>query len=67
MGALAVTTEGRYVQVVGDFITPLNKGQISRAIAKASEPERVSVPRAIARVVPIPVVTVKRRRVFVAA
>ena len=67
MGALAVTTEGRYVQVVGDFITPLNNGQITRAIAKASESERFSAPRAIARVTPVPVVIVKRRCVFVAA
>lgn len=44
MGALAITEEGRYVQVVGDFIMPLSSGQIARAIAQANarEPERFS-------------------------
>lgn len=62
MGALAITADGQYVQVVGDFITPLCTSQIVRALVKAKAPE----PRAPARPLCVPVVVVKRRRVFVA-
>lgn len=70
MGALAITADGTYVQVVGDFTIPLNTGQISKAIAKARgfQPrEPYPVQRTIARPAPPPVVIVKRRRVPVAA
>lgn len=65
MGALAMTAEGNYVQVVGDFITPLNKAQITRALTKVRAPESYPVQRVVPRTGPPPVVTVKRRRVFV--
>jgi hypothetical protein len=67
IGALALNEQGQYVQVVGDYITPLNTSQISRAVAKARCIEPVSAPRPAApvRTVTAPVVTVKRRRVYV--
>lgn len=69
MGALALTQDGHYVQVVGDFITPLNTSQLTRAVAlaKTREPERHALPRMAARTTPttVPVVTVKRRRTYV--
>lgn len=34
IGALGITADEQYVQVVGDLIVPLNKGQIARAIGK---------------------------------
>lgn len=67
MGALAITQEGQYVQLVGDFITPLNTSQITRAMAKATarEPEPLFEPRPPVRTGPPPVVTIKKRRTFV--
>ena len=65
IGALAMTEEGRYVQVVGDYITPLNSGQLTRAMAKAKPEEFYPVQKAVTRVAPAPVVTLKRRRTFV--
>lgn len=67
MGALARTQDGQYVQVVGDYVTPLNSSQLARALAKA-KPEEPSYPvqRPVARVGPPPVVVIKRRRTFVA-
>lgn len=66
MGALAMTEDGQYVQVVGDYVTPLNSSQLTRAMAKA-KPEEPSYPvqRTVARVGPPPVVTIKRRRTYV--
>lgn len=63
MGALAITDEGQYVQVVGDFLAPLNKGQILRAIAKARIRETYAAPQPIAASVATSVVIVKRRRI----
>jgi hypothetical protein len=65
MGALAINEQGQYVQVVGDFITPLNSSQISRALAKLKAPDHISAPRPVVQQAPAPVVTVKRRRIFV--
>ncbi len=66
MGALAMTEDGHYVQVVGDYVTPLNSSQLTRALAKA-KPEELSYPvqKAVVRVGPPPVVTIKRRRTYV--
>ena len=66
MGALAMTEDGHYVQVVGDYVTPLNSSQLTRALAKA-KPEELSYPvqKTVARVGPPPVVTIKRRRTYV--
>ena len=69
LGALAITADERYVQVVGDFVSPLPNGEISRALARARklQPYEPYVrPRPAAGTAPAPVVTVKRRRVFVA-
>ena len=63
MGALGVTADGQYVQVVGDFITPLCTSQITRVLAKAKAPDS----RPPARPVSAPVVVVvKRRRTYTA-
>lgn len=70
MGALAMTSDGNFVQVVGDHTSPLNTGQISRAIQKARQLQR-NAPylgqRVNSRSTPAPIVTVKRRRTFVPA
>jgi hypothetical protein len=34
VGALGVTLDDKYVQVVGDLVVPLNQGQIKQAIAR---------------------------------
>jgi hypothetical protein len=62
IGALAVTPESTYVQVNGDYLTPLNNSQIRCALAKAQtskEPAKRLAARA-----PAPVVVVKRRRMI---
>lgn len=66
MGALAMTQDGQYVQVVGDYVTPLNSSQLARAMAKV-KPEEPTYPvqRPLARVGPPPVVVIKRRRTYV--
>lgn len=67
VGALAITDDGRYVQVVGDFIVPLNNSEIAAAVAKAAKLDPYTAARTVPRAVaaPVPVVIVKRRRVFV--
>lgn len=74
VGALAMTAEEQYVQVVGDHITPLNTREIAKAVANAPkesaafDPEfsRESPPWLVARQdTPAPVVIVKKRRVAV--
>jgi len=71
VGALAMTAEGEYVQVVGDHLAPLNTKEIAKAVAKApkeSNPEfsRETPPWLVARMEsPAPVVIVKKRRVAV--
>ncbi len=66
MGALAMTEDGQYVQVVGDYVTPLNSSQLTRAMTKV-KPEEPSYPvqKTVSRVGPPPVVTIKRRRTYV--
>ena len=62
VGALAEAADGQYLQVNGDHVTPLNSGQLRRAIAAA----RRAAPRPRIRrepsAAPPVVVTVKRRR-----
>lgn len=74
VGALAITAENQYVQVVGDHITPLNTRKIAKAVANAPkepaafdpESSRESPPWQVARKdTPAPVVIVKKRRVAV--
>lgn len=71
VGALAMTAEGQYVQVVGDHLTPLKTKDVARALANApkesnSEFSRESPPWLVARnEAPTPVVILKKRRVAV--
>lgn len=68
VGALAMTAQERYVQVVGDFVSTLPSGEITRAVAKARKlqpHEPYLRPPSAPSTAPVPVVTVKRRRVFV--
>ena len=74
VGALALTADDQYVQVVGDHITPLNNREIAKAVANAPQeapsnyPEysKESPPWVVARKdTPAPVVIVKKRRVAV--
>jgi len=68
IGALGITADEQYVQVVGDLIVPLNKGQIARAIGKYKTIEVRLPPPCVHRVAaPPPVVVVKRRRIAVMA
>lgn len=69
VGALAMTAEGEYVQVVGDHLTPLKTKEIAKAVANApkeSNPEfsRETPSWLVARKEsPAPAVIVKKRRV----
>lgn len=65
IGALAVDQEGAYFQVNGEYVSPLNKRLIGKAVsaAKGRAPAR-STP-APQRSTSVPVVTVRRRRVAV--
>ena len=71
VGALAITADGEYVQVVGDHLTPLKTKEVAKAVANAqkeSNPEfsRESPPWPVARnATPAPVVILKKRRVAV--
>jgi hypothetical protein len=71
VGALAMTTEGEYVQVVGDHVTPLKTKEIAKAVANApkepnSEFVKESPPWLVDRKEsPTPVVILKKRRVAV--
>lgn len=71
IGALAMTVEGEYVQVVGDHLAPLKTREIAKALANAPRPSspvfsRETPPWLVAsRASPVPVVIVKKRRVAV--
>lgn len=68
MGALAQTADGKYVQVVGDFMVPLSSAKVAKAIVKANGKPLAPVfvaPPVSSPPKPVPVVTIKRRRVFV--
>ena len=58
MGALAVTADSTFVQVNGDYLTPLNASQIRCALAKAD------VVAATAKA-PVAVIIKRRRRTMV--
>ena len=74
VGALAMTAENQYVQVVRDHITPLKTREIAKAVANAPKEPAAYDPkfsgesptRLVARKdTPAPVVIVKKRRVAV--
>ena len=71
VGALAMTADGEYVQVVGDHLTPLKTKDVAKAVANAAkesslEFSRESRPWPVARKeAPAPVVVLKKRRVAV--
>lgn len=69
VGALAITDDGKYVQVVGDYIQPLNTGQLTRAVALAvcSQNRQPAIPAFASPPSPSapPVIVRKRRRVVV--
>lgn len=69
IGALAQTADGKYVQVVGDFEVPLSSAKVLKAIAKVQgkpvAPAFFAPPPPSSPPKPAPVVTIKRRRVFV--
>jgi hypothetical protein len=73
MGALAVTTDGQYVHVVGDHIADLPMILIKKAISRAEAFEKSNgvphwpVQRPSPAVAAAPVVVIKRRRVAVPA
>lgn len=61
-GALAAASDGQFVQVNGDYETPLPAGAVRRAIAQATAEEaRLGCPRA-SRAARTVTVIVKRRR-----
>lgn len=65
VGALAINADGRYLAVVGDYETPLNSSQVTRAMASAvHEPVSRHVPSGAQ--ISAPTVVIKRRRTFVA-
>lgn len=69
VGALAVTAEGAYLQVVGDYLAPLNKREIAKALAVAHSRKHCqpqwAAPRPSHAAAPAPaVVIVKRRRTY---
>jgi hypothetical protein len=74
VGALAMTADNQYVQVVGDHLTPLNTKKITKAVANAPKESAARYPDfsrespsvLVARKdTPAPVVIVKKRRVAV--
>lgn len=71
IGALAMTSEGKYVQVVGDYLIPLKTREIAKAVAAAQKEHNPEFLRSITpwsepcKVSPPPVVIVKKRRVAV--
>ena len=71
VGALAITPEGQYLQINGDYVSPLNTSQLRSAVAKALRSRdpcnewRSELSRPAAA--PAPLIIVKRRRVIAAA
>jgi len=63
IGALARLPDGRYAQVNGDWITPLNKAQVEHALRSAGAlPFTMAASAAPANVPPRPAVTVRVRK-----
>ena len=73
VGALGITQDGQYVQIVGDHVTPLNTREITKAIAAApkdwsssDDASGAAPPWQVARKdAPAPIVIVKKRRVAI--
>jgi hypothetical protein len=67
VGALAVDSNGDYFQVNGEYVAPLNKRFMAKAVsvARSHVPSRHEAVRQ--RTAPPPVVTVRRSRVAVSA
>lgn len=71
VGALAMTAEGAYVQLVGDHLVPLKTQEIAKAVAHAPREPNPALsgepPSWLAsrKQAPAPVVIVKKRRVAV--
>jgi len=71
VGALAITAQGEYVQVVGDHLTPLKTKELAKAVANApkeANPEfSIESPPCpvVRKEAPAPVVILKKRRVAV--
>lgn len=63
MGALAVDQDGNYLQVNGDHVSPLNSGQLRRAVAAARTFSWTSAVPTRQEPSRVPVVVIKRRRV----
>ena len=67
-GALAVTPQGDYIQVNGDYISSLPMSQLRNAVARAGKISPLGIVQGNGRAdAPKPVITVKRRRVIVGA
>jgi hypothetical protein len=66
VGALAINQDGQFFQVVGDYLVPLNKSQVAKALAAASINPYLATSY-VKKAVPVtpPVVIVKRRRIAV--
>lgn len=66
IGALAVDKDGHYLQINGDYASPLNSITLRRAVAAVRQSGRTPAP---ARQDParVPVVTIKRRRIAMPA
>ena len=71
VGALAMTVEGEYVQVVGDYMVPLKTKEIAKAVANAPRETNPVLSgetpswQAFCKEAPPPVVIVRKRRVAV--
>ena len=61
VGALAVTPQGQYLQVNGDYVTPLSAGQVRGALLAVQSSQAWHTPQTRAAAVNV-VVHVKRRR-----
>ena len=62
VGALAVTPQGQYLQVNGDYVTPLSAGQVRRALLAVQSSQAWRTPQTRAAAADNVVVHVKRRR-----
>ncbi len=63
IGALAISPDGEYRQVVGDHVTTLNKAKIDAAVKKAATFRGFVSHRAKTQPVTTPSIVIKRRRI----
>lgn len=61
-GALAVDQDGQYLQINGDYASPLTSSQLRQAVAAAKKSARAPFAPARQEATCVPVVTIKRRR-----